>query len=192
MLVERSEPNWAGCLAWPVTGGGSRGAGTALEKERTAVAEWQGRSNLQRVSMRHTRGKSQRRSQPGISSRLMASPSHARLNARKQCSARDKQESRSLGFYAPRLSSPRTPEARRARGLGRSRPRCRGMHSQPLINSLQEPPPRQSRINYPAQQRGPQKRHPGTRRNQVRNSGSESKACRTSGQEENWGWGSKG
>lgn len=166
----------------------SRGAETALDKKRTAVAEWQGHSNLQRVNMRHTRGKSQGRSQPGISSRLWPL---GRTRGSMPVGT-DKQESRSLGFYAPRLSSPRTPEAGHAPGLGRSRPGFLGMHSQPLINSLLEPPPRQSRIKHPAHPRGSQRRHPGRGRNQVRNSGSESKACRTSGREENWVWGSNG
>ena len=55
----------------------------------------------------------------------------------------EKQESRLLGYSAPRLSSPRTPEegACIASGRDRSRPGFRGMHSLPLTNSLQESSP---------------------------------------------------
>ena len=69
----------------PSEEGGERGTGT--EAAGTAVAGWQGRSNLQRVRLLRTRGenlfrqttfKCQRRPQPGASSVRVASPSPAK------------------------------------------------------------------------------------------------------------------
>lgn len=58
----------------------------------------------------------------------------------------EKQESRLLGYYTPRLCSPRTPESGTCIA---SQPCFHQMHSLPLTNSLQEPSPVLPRLTSP-------------------------------------------